>query len=281
MVMQIMTNWLNRERPNRQFPLSDFDRMSHELRPCDIVLVEGRSKISDIIRWLTSSPWTHAALHIGRLYDIEDELLRSTITSHYQGDPGDRLVIESLLGRGTIIRSLEVYKGEHLRICRPTRLSHTDAQGVTRYAVGQLGVDYDVRHIFDLARFLFPWYLLPKRWASTLFQRNGRPEKTVCSTMIAEAFGNVSFPILPLIKQTEEGETRLFRRNPKFCTPSDFDYSPYFEVIKYPFMDFYHEAHYLLPWKGIGTDMLTEEEANFYIEQGVVIDTEGEGSTDQ
>jgi hypothetical protein len=82
--------------------------------------------------------------------------------------------------------------------------------------------------------------------------------------MIAESFGYVNFPILPLVKHTEEGEPTLFRRNPKLCTPSDFDYSPYFEIIKYPFIDFYHEEYHLLPWKGTGS--LTDEESDFYIE---------------
>ncbi len=40
-----MTNpliaWLNRERPTRPYPLSDFERISFELKPCDILLVAG------------------------------------------------------------------------------------------------------------------------------------------------------------------------------------------------------------------------------------------------
>lgn len=263
--MKAMISWLNREKPPRKFPLCDFDRISHELRPCDVILVEGRSRVSDIIRWLTNSPWTHAALYIGRIYDLEDDELRQKIADRYVGDPGDRLVVESLLGYGTIVRSLSVYEQEHLRICRPARLSHTDARAVISYASTQIGLDYDVRQIFDLMRFLLPLYLLPRRWASTLFQHSvGRPAKTVCSTMIAEAFGFVNFPILPLVKHTDQGKPRLFRRNPRLCTPSDFDYSPYFDIIKYPFMDFYHEEYNLLPWTGPG--MLSADESDFYID---------------
>ena len=262
--MHFVIKHLNRERPLRQFPLSDFERLSHELKPCDVILVEGRSRISDIIRWLTNSPWTHAALYIGRIYDIEDEGLRAKIREIYDGAPSDRLIIESELGYGTVVRPLSVYRDEHLRLCRPSRLSHKDSSQVVQYAASQIGLDYDVRQIFDLMRFLLPWYILPKRWASTLFRQNShRPAKTVCSTMIADSFGNVNFPILPLVKHSDQGETQLFRRNPRLCTPSDFDYSPYFEVIKYPFMDFYHEEYRLLPWHGPGK--LSEEEANFYL----------------
>tara|TARA_B110000459_G_C16380438_1_gene389593 strand:- start:410 stop:694 length:285 start_codon:yes stop_codon:yes gene_type:complete len=94
--------------------------------------------------------------------------------------------------------------------------------------------------------------------------------------MIAESFGHVSFPILPLVKHTEEGEPRFFRRNPKLCTPSDFDYSPYFEIIKYPFMDFNHEEYQLLPWKG--ANMLSAEEADIYIDSD---SDEGTNTDDQ
>lgn len=272
-MVNFLTKWLNGERTPRKFPLSDFDKISHELRPCDVILVEGRSRVSDIIRWLTSSPWTHAALYIGRLYDIEDPDLKEVVAQYYSGEPSERLIIESLLGFGTIVRPFDNYRHEHLRICRPTRLSHKDGQQIVRYAISRLGLDYDVRQILDLARFMFPWYVLPKKWASTLFQRHvGRPTKTVCSTMIAEAFAYVHFPILPLVKHTEAGEVQLFRRNPKLCTPSDFDYSPYFDIIKYSFLDFYHEEYHLLPWKGTG--MLNEEELDIYFESDETIDVE-------
>ena len=278
--MQSIIKLLNRERPPRQFPLSDFERVSHELKPCDVILVEGRSRISDIIRWLTNSPWTHAALYIGRIYDIEDEELRETISSIYDGEPGDRLIIESELGFGTVVRPLQVYAAEHIRLCRPSRLSHKDSQEVVRYAASQLGLDYDVRQIFDLMRFLLPWYLLPKRWASTLFERRAdRPTRTVCSTMIAESFAHVNFPILPLVKHIDHGRTQLFRRNPRLCTPSDFDYSPYFEIIKYPFMDFYHEEYHLLPWQGPGT--LNEEEIGHYLAQEEPAAPQAEARPDQ
>ncbi len=263
--MQSLIKWLNREKPPRPFPLSDFERVCHELRPCDVILIEGRSRVSDIIRWLTNSTWTHAGLYIGRLFDIEDPDSREVIAKHYEGDPSDRLVIESLLGRGTVVRPINVYEKDHIRICRPARLSHKDGEQVIRYAISRLGTDYDVRQIFDLMRFLLPWYVLPRRWASTLFERDvSRSAKTVCSTMIGEAFGYVQFPILPLVKHTEDEEVQLFRRNPRLLTPSDFDYSPYFDVIKYPFVDFYHEEYHLLPWKGTG--MLSREEADLYFQ---------------
>jgi hypothetical protein len=83
--------------------------------------------------------------------------------------------------------------------------------------------------------------------------------------MIAEAFAFVQFPILPLVKRSADDKVQMFRRNPKLCTPSDFDYSPYFKIIKYPFVDIhYHDDHHLLPWHGTGE--LDEEENQLYME---------------
>jgi hypothetical protein len=275
-VLNIITNpliaWLNAGEPPRDFPLSDYERISYELKPCDILLIEGRTRISNVIRWVTNSPWTHAALYVGRIHDIEDPALSQIVNDHYTGEPGDRLVIESLIGHGTIVRNLRTYESEHLRICRPSRLSLKDSRQVIRYAISRLGVDYDVRQIFDLLRFLFPWFILPRKWRSSLFESNaGMSTKTVCSTMIAEAFAFVQFPILPLIKQSDNDDVQLFRRNPKLCTPSDFDYSPYFEIIKYPFVDFRHDRDYhLLPWDG--SSELSEEETQMYVNPDDILD---------
>ncbi len=258
--------WLNKQHPRRGAPLSDYERIRHELKSCDVVLLEGFSRVSNVIRLITRSSWTHAALYIGRLHDIEDPDLRQIIRYHFHGEDSEQLVIESMLGRGTIVRSLEHYRDEHLRICRPSRLGHGDAQKVIRYAVARLGVDYDVRQILDLARFLFPWWIAPRRWRSSLFEHNaGHSTRTVCSTMIAEAFAFIQFPILPLVKRLSDDNVQMFRRNPKLCTPSDFDYSPYFEIIKYPFVDFgYQDDYHLLPWRGKGE--LDEQQSQMYID---------------
>jgi hypothetical protein len=69
--------------------------------------------------------------------------------------------------------------------------------------------------------------------------------------MIAEAFNFVNFPILPLVKSDEDNNLSLYRRNPKLCVPRDFDYSPYFDIIKYPFVDYTkHRGYKELPWRG-------------------------------
>lgn len=243
-------HWLTYEGSNRQAPLSDFERMRYELRPGDVLLVEGRSNVSDIIKSINQSIWTHSFLYIGRLHDIDDLEMRAQIQKYFDATPEDQLIIESLLGKGTIADTLTKYKGEHLRICRPKGLTRQDAQRVIGYAIRQLGTDYNVRQLMDLARFVFPYWYIPKRWRSSLFEHNaGRPTKTVCSSMMAEAFASVHFPIQPVLHRDERGGLKMYRRNTKLITPPDFDYSPYFDVIKYPMLDFDELAAYrTLPW---------------------------------
>ena len=249
-----IVNWITYQGNNPKVPLSDFEKLRYELRPGDVLLVEGRSNVSDIIRSITQSVWTHSSLYIGRLHDIDDLNVRKRIQKFCDCEPDEQLIIESLLGTGTTVECLSKYKGENLRICRPKGLTRNDAQRVVHYGVYQLGTDYNVRQLMDLARFLFPFWWIPKRWRSSLFEHNaGRPTKTVCSAMMAEAFASVQFPIRPVLHQDENGNLKMFRRNTKLITPSDFDYSPYFDVIKYPMLDLDDLAVYRrLPWDRSG-----------------------------
>ena len=261
--------WLTEERKSPHYPRSDFGKLRHEIRSGDVILVEGRSRVAEVIGTITRSRWTHAALYIGRLHDVQDPRVRQRIRDFYDGQPDVQLIAESQLGMGTVIRPLHVYQHRHLRICRPRDLAYEDMQLVLSYAIGRLGTRYDVRQILDLWRFYLPWSIFPRRFQSSLFRwKPGGSTRTVCSTMLAEAFASVSFPLLPLVKREQGGEVQLFQRNPKLFTPSDFDYSPYFDIIKYPYMDFEgpsSPAYRLMPWEG--SMSLTKEEARHYVDQ--------------
>lgn len=245
-----ITDWLTTERPPDAAPLCDFERIRYELRPADVLLVEGRTRVSDVIKTITQSPWTHSALYLGRIGDIDDPRVREHVSYCFDGDANAQIVVEAVLGRGTLISPLDKYRHDHLRICRPAGLARHDAQAVIAYVVNHLGCDYDVRQLLDLARFLFPYGILPRRWRSSLFEHNaGFPTRTVCSSMIAASFDHVHFPVLPVIRRLENGEVRLSKRNVRLYTPRDFDYSPYFEIIKFPFLGIEDKSLYRnLPW---------------------------------
>jgi len=79
--------------------------------------------------------------------------------------------------------------------------------------------------------------------------------------MIANAFQSVHFPILPLVRKGSKENLELVRRNPRLFTPSDFDFSPYFDVIKYPIFKLKNGASPEdLPWiQGIISDDMGNE----------------------
>lgn len=249
-IQESFINWVLKEPPPNEYALCDFGRIQFELRPCDVILTGGRSRVSEVVSMVTQSPWTHAALYIGRLHDIENPVLRSRIMEFYQAAPDEQLLVESMLGKGTIVSPLKLYENIHIRICRPKGISSSDAQKVIGFAIGRLGTEYGVRHILDLLRLLYPWSFLPRKFRSSLFEYNADSptSKEICSSMLAEAFHSVRFPILPFIKKSR-GNVQFYQRNPKLYTPRDFDYSPYFEIIKYPIFEVDHHAVYRqLPW---------------------------------
>ncbi len=248
-----ISDYLMKDIKSQRSHLCDFDRMIQEVRPGDVLLVEGRNRISRIIKRITQSPWTHASLYIGRLHDIEDPKLRALVTKNYKGKVADQLIVESMLGKGNYLSHINVYRDEHIRICRPSGISHIDVQRVIAYTIAHLGGDYNVRHFLDLGRFLMSGHFIPKRWGSTLFeQKKKKPDQMtqdICSAMIAQAFISVKFPIIPLVRSKDDNSVEFIHRNSKLFAPCDFDYSPYFNIIKYPIFPVADAAPYRhLPW---------------------------------
>lgn len=235
-LLQPVVNWLSREIQDPGMPLIDFERLREHLRPGDVVLVEGLSRMSGVIQAVTLSSWTHAALYLGRLDELEDRMLARRLAAEHNWADDQQLLIEAEVKYGCIIIPLQRYHGYHLRICRPRELSPEDRQTVLDAAIARLGAGYDLRQIFDLLRFLFPYGLLPRRWRSSLFEvGHGDATRLVCSTLIAESFRAGSYPILPHIQRGPDGGYVFRHRNSRLFTPRDFDHSPYFDIIKYPF----------------------------------------------
>lgn len=200
-----------------------------------MVLVEGRSRVAGVIQSVTLSSWSHAALYIGRAGALVDAEVRRVVARG--GWPAEtHMLLEAEMGVGVRVSPLHRYRGEHLRLCRPRDMSEADRAAVIAYACARYGTPYDTRQILDLLRFLLPYGLLPRHWRSTLFEAgHGDTIRAICSTLLANAFASVRYPILPTMHRGPSGEMVFHRRNGRLITPRDFDYSPYFDIIKYPF----------------------------------------------
>jgi hypothetical protein len=193
------------------------------IKPGDILLIEGRTHIAGVIKYLTQSTWSHAALYVG---PIDGQLSAS-------GEPCD--LVESNLEAGIISVPLSTYYAYHTRICRPVGLSPEDRRMVCDCAVERIGLQYDLKNIIDLGRYLVP-LPVPQRWRRRMIALgSGDPTKLICSALIAEAYAAVGYPILPAIEHIESKKARReiyhIRHSSLYC-PRDFDISPYFAVIK-------------------------------------------------
>src|ERR1700685_4836173 len=62
----LLSRYLNRQTLGAYpHPAADLALMSQILKPADVVLVEGKRRISTAIKYLTQSSWSHAALYVG------------------------------------------------------------------------------------------------------------------------------------------------------------------------------------------------------------------------
>lgn len=200
--------------------------LAHSLRPGDVLLVEGRQRVSTAIKYLTQSTWSHAALCISA-YDP----LTGSLPQFVEADVVD----------GVRQVSLALFTDKHTRICRPLGLAHDQVAEVIAFAQAHIGDEYDLANVIDLARYLWPTPPVPVGWRRRMIALgSGEPTKAICSTLIARAFQSIRYPILPQItKEIAEdadcdGCVReiLHIRHHSLFTPRDFDVSPYFAVIK-------------------------------------------------
>jgi hypothetical protein len=210
-VARSVGGWLSRylSRENKRDAIgipTDIEAMRRCLKPGDVVLVEGNTKFSTAIKYLTQSTWSHAMLYMGNGQFIEADV-----------------------SKGIIRSDIEEVRDYHTRICRPIGLTQSELDGVCYHAVSKLGGTYDLRNVFDLVRYLVPVLPFPTRHRHKLLAfGSGDPTKAVCSTLVSECFESVGYPILP-----EKGRAKkLFKKHYTLITPRDFDLSPYFDVVK-------------------------------------------------
>jgi hypothetical protein len=212
------------------FYAPDPEVVRRALQPGDVLLVEGNTRLSAVIKYLTQSTWSHAALYVGeRPGDVSPD-----------GEPNALLEAEADIGVSTV--PLSKYVRYHTRICRPVGLDDEARQKVIGYALKRIGMQYDSQRIVDLARYLFPYPPVPVWLRRRMLSiGSGDPTRAICSTLIAEAFASIHYPILPErvaingktygiapYVQSEIDHIRTFG----LYTPRDFDVSPFFAIIK-------------------------------------------------
>ncbi len=199
------------------------------LKKGDVLLVEGSSRFSVAIKYLTQSTWSHSALYIGDAVDSFDK-----------GEKA-RLIVEADIQEGIRLMPLSIYYYRHTRICRPVGLTSDQIDKLVDFAVSREGDKYDLKNVFDLARYFIQRPPVPAHWRRRLLAfGSGDPTRAICSSLIAQAFHSVGYPILPDIVSfissdpDDLGAQKDYAhiRHHSLFAPSDFDLSPYFDIIK-------------------------------------------------
>lgn len=226
MVLERIGRWLARKLSEPRY-LSTVPSRPHLLattiQPGDVLLVEGVSRFSLAIKYLTQSTWSHAALYVG----------------DYQGQEG--MLVEADVQEGVRLVHLSHFQHLQTRICRPVKLDADEIHRLLGYALERLGHQYDLKNIIDLMRYLIQTPPIPNRWRRRMLALgSGDPTRAICSSLIAQAFQSIRYPILPEVTlektldpdMEEIHQEILHIRHHSLYAPRDFDLSPYFMIVK-------------------------------------------------
>ncbi|MFQ5416314.1 MAG: YiiX/YebB-like N1pC/P60 family cysteine hydrolase [Myxococcota bacterium] len=229
---------------------NDFDQLKRVIRTGDVLLVEGDQRVSAVIKYLTQSSWSHAALYIG------DELVRrggrlQAEAEESFGAEAQHVLVEALVD-GVVASPVSKYQNFNVRLCRPHSLRSEDLQKILDDAVESIGWRYDLRNVIDLAIYLLRVSLRPRVHQEKALG-SGTPSQVICTSLLGRLFHDVKFPVLPSVEFPDSDQantTRRFwpfrrrhndalfdavfhRRHPTLLTPRDFDLSPYFDIVKF------------------------------------------------
>jgi hypothetical protein len=256
-------------KPVASYTLSipnDLAQLVRIIRKGDVLLVEGNERISEVIKFLTQSSWSHSALYVGDEAVRRDPSLRGKF-----GDDADHLVVEALVKDGVVLTPLASYREFNIRLCRPWGLTPADQQEVVNYALENVGKQYDLRNLFDLARYFLPVSIVPARLRRQALEFGStNPTRLICSSLIAECFARVRFPIVPRFEPlppeftpprprralglvwrrgAEKAPRDAMRRVAStLITPRDFDLSPYFAIVKFNVIEGSRFDYHKLLW---------------------------------
>ena len=249
---------------------NDIAALKRHIRKGDVILVEGNERISECIKYLTQSSWSHSALYVGDEPIRRNPEMKAPLVANF-GEEANFLLVEAIVEAGVVLSPLSKYRDFNLRVCRPFNLSSPDLAEVMDEALRSVGNTYDLRNVIDLARYFLPVSLVPARFRRQALQfGSGEPTQAICSSVIASSFHRVKFPIVPNYEHVagtprpapprrrlwplrksstgwlEYGALRMV--SPTLVTPRDFDLSPYFEIIKFNIIENMRFDYHKILW---------------------------------
>jgi len=229
------------KRHYEQRAYNNLSKLYKVIQPGDVVLVEGRSEMSRLIKLFSSSHWSHVAMYVGNALTASNSKEKDSYLKRYGRDE-EHMLVEAFTGKGVIATPLKKYKNYNIRLCRPYGILDSDLRKVIEKVTGSLGMHYDDQNIAAIALMVLQalWRPINKRTIRACLG-NCNDFQVICSGMIAQAFQSVGYPIVPaLLPQSPKDAFNdnnpygggLIMRHYSQIMPKDFDLSPNFEVIK-------------------------------------------------
>src|ERR1700704_4283857 len=189
---------------------TDPESLSAVLRNGDVLLTEGNTRAAALIKRITRSTWSHVSMYVGPLEE----------------GPDPRCIVEADIAAGVRSIRLSELQGLNIRVLRPIGLNDAARDRLAEWVVSQIGGEYDHRHAWALGRRF-------RRFApKPVFPPapNGTPHSATrffCSSLLANAFALVGYPILPIHTAAAAVSTADHR----YVMPGDFEKAPVFEVV--------------------------------------------------
>ena len=164
------------------------------LLPGDVLLTDGNTRMAALVKRITRSTWSHVSMYVGPLEE----------------GPDPRCIVEADVSAGVRAVPLTEFKGQRIRVLRPSGLGDAERRRLADWVVSRIGNQYDLAHAWMLAR-RFLRLPLP-----SFFPSAQDATRFICSSLLAQAFVFVGYQIAP---------------DHSYVTPSDFDGASVFEVV--------------------------------------------------
>ena len=193
--------------------IADPQSLSATLRPGDVLLTQGNTRMAALVRRITGSPWSHVSMYVGPLED----------------GPDPRCIVEADVAAGVRAIPLSELKGLHVRVLRPASLRDADRRRLADWVVGRIGDGYDLALAWALARRLLR-LSSTSRLPPAPSAPAQRATRFICSSLLAQAFVLIGYPILPAHLGVRAAGIADYR----YVTPRDFESAAMFEVVRTP-----------------------------------------------
>jgi len=219
------------EAPRRNYEkimINNMDNLHRVIRKGDIILVEGNSEISRMIKLFTQSSWSHSAIYVGDELVRKGEIRGESLIKQF-GNDAHHMLVEAFTDSGVTAAPIRKYQDFNIRVCRPYGLVPQDTDAVLTDVIGNLGKQYDHRNIIDLGLMLLPPLLNPFK-------------KRTIHACLGNCIQRVGYPIIPALGPIpSQASTHhnnpygasLIMRHYSQIMPKHFDISPNFQIIKF------------------------------------------------